>query len=169
MRVTLLMRKFHCLLSSNRQMIWWGNRAENRLMLRKHHSYNKKDYNQTVIDWQKQLTEMAIQLSSLSVLRRSLVVQPVVKSKFTKKEAVLTFVFLMNRFLIFLCIALYCAIFPILYFTGPELKWFSKTEISYAAIMYYLVFNTLMLMSVGYCIVGSVTYPYSTSYFSKSH
>ena len=73
------------------------------------------------------------------------------------------------RFLIFFGIALYCAIFPALYFIGPELKWFSKTEISYAAIMYYAVFNTLMLVGIGYCIVGCVTYPYSNDFFSNSH
>ena len=75
----------------------------------------------------------------------------------------------MFRFFIFLVIVLYCSIFPVLYFVGPELKWFNKTEISYAAIMYYLVFNTLLLMLAGYCIVGSVAYPYSNAYFSKDH
>lgn len=35
--------------------------------------------------------------------------------------------------------------------------------------MYYLVFNTLMLIGVGYCIVGIVTYPYSNDIFSKNH
>ena len=49
------------------------------------------------------------------------------------------------------------------------MKWFSKTEISYAAAMYYLVLNTLALIGVGYCIVGCVTYPYSNTFFNKSH
>ena len=74
--------------------------------------------------------------------------------------------FLIVRFLIFSGILIYCAIFPALYFVGPELKWFSKTEISYAAIMYYLVFNTLMLLSIGYCIVEILTYPFSNKIFS---
>ena len=66
-------------------------------------------------------------------------------------------------------ILLYCAIWPALYYVGPEFKWYSKADISYAAIMYYLVFNTLFLIGIGYCIVGSVTYPYSNSGFSNSH
>ena len=74
-----------------------------------------------------------------------------------------------QRFLIFAGILLYCAIFPTLYFVGPEFKWFSKADISYAAIMYYLVLNTLLLIGVGYCVVGCVTYPYSNGYFSKTH
>ena len=63
----------------------------------------------------------------------------------------------------------YCAIFPALYFIGPEYEWYNKAEISYAAIMYYLVFNTLFLITVGYCLVGCITYPYSNNYFNKSH
>jgi len=49
------------------------------------------------------------------------------------------------------------------------MKWFSKADISYAAIMYYLVFNTLILVGLGYCAVGCVTYPYSNSFFNKTH
>ena len=75
----------------------------------------------------------------------------------------------MYRFVIFSLILLYCAIFPALYFIGPEVKWFTKAEISYAAIMYYLVFNTLFLIGIGYCLVGCVTYPYSNDYFNKNH
>jgi hypothetical protein len=73
------------------------------------------------------------------------------------------------RFLIFASILAYCAIFPALYYVGPQMDWFEKGTISYAAIMYYLVFNTLMLIGLGYCIVGYVTYPYSNSYFNKNH
>ena len=73
------------------------------------------------------------------------------------------------RFLIFSGILLYCAIWPALYFVGPQFKWYNKADISYAAIMYYLVFNTLFLIGIGYCIVGSVTYPYSNGSFSNNH
>ena len=73
------------------------------------------------------------------------------------------------RFLVVIIILIYCAIFPLLYFFGPDLGWFSKTEISYAAIMYYIVFNTLVLILVGYCIVGTIAYPYSNGFFSTSH
>ena len=72
------------------------------------------------------------------------------------------------RFLIFGGILVYCAIFPALYFAGPELGWWKKTTISYAAIMYYLVFNTVLLISLGYLLVGDISYPYSNSYFNKS-
>ena len=63
----------------------------------------------------------------------------------------------------------YCAIFPLLYYFGPDLGWFTKTEITYAAIMYYIVFNTLVLLIIGYCIVGTVAYPYSNCFFNTSH
>ena len=66
-------------------------------------------------------------------------------------------------------ILIYCAIFPALYIFGPELVGINKTEISYFSIMYYLVFNTLMIIVVGYFIVGCVSYPYSFKYFSKTH
>lgn len=75
----------------------------------------------------------------------------------------------MFRFVIVSGILLYCAIFPVLYFVGPELEWFDTTEISYAAIMYYLVFNTLCIIGVGYCLVGCIAYPYSSSYCIKGH
>ena len=66
-------------------------------------------------------------------------------------------------------ILIYCAIFPVLYFIGPDyIPWLSKTDISYGAIMYYLVFNTLFLIGIGYCVVGCVAYPYSNNYFNKS-
>lgn len=74
-----------------------------------------------------------------------------------------------NRFLIVSIILIYCAIFPILYFVGPQLKWFKKAQISYAAVMYYLVLNTFFLIVVGYCLVGCVAYPYSSRQFSKNH
>ena len=76
---------------------------------------------------------------------------------------------LITRFLVFGVITVYCAIFPILYFIGPEIGWYSKTEISYAAIMYYLVFNTFLLIGVSYFVVGCVSYPYSNHFFSASH
>ena len=73
------------------------------------------------------------------------------------------------RLVISTVILLYCAIFPALYFLGPTyIPWLSKTEISYAAIMYYAVFNTLFLIGIGYCAVGCVAYPYSNSYFNNS-
>ena len=56
-----------------------------------------------------------------------------------------------------------------MYFLGPEFDWFSRADITYAAIMYYLVFNTLMIIGIGYFIVGCVSYPYSLNYFSKGH
>ena len=71
--------------------------------------------------------------------------------------------------MIFTGILLYCAIWPALYFVGPSYHWFTKAEITYGAIMYYLVFNTLFLIGIGYCLVGCVTYPFSNNYFSKSH
>ena len=49
------------------------------------------------------------------------------------------------------------------------MAWFDKTEISYAAIMYYLVFNTVLIIGVGYCIVGCLHYPYSFKIFNNSH
>ena len=49
------------------------------------------------------------------------------------------------------------------------MAWFDKTEISYAAIMYYLVFNTVLIIGVGYCIVGCFSYPYSFKIFNNSH
>lgn len=52
---------------------------------------------------------------------------------------------------------------------GPEYKWFTTAEISYASAMYYLVFNTLFIVGICYCLVGCVTYPYSNKQFSKSH
>ena len=73
------------------------------------------------------------------------------------------------RFLIFGGIIIYCCIFPILYFIGPEQNWFSKAEISYAAIMYILVLNTLVLIGIGYCVAGCLTYPYSNIFFNGSH
>ena len=75
----------------------------------------------------------------------------------------------MFRFVIFTTIALYCAIFPALYYLGPEyLSWWDKTDAAYWAIMYYLVFNTLFLIGIGYCVVGCVAYPYSNTYFNES-
>ena len=35
--------------------------------------------------------------------------------------------------------------------------------------MYYLLFNTLVLIFIGYCFVGCVTYPYSNSLFNKAN
>ena len=35
--------------------------------------------------------------------------------------------------------------------------------------MYVLVFNTLLFISLGYCAVGCVAYPYSNSIFNKTH
>jgi len=75
----------------------------------------------------------------------------------------------LNRFVIFGLIAIYCAVFPVLYYVGPELKWFTTAEITYAAAMYYLVFNTLFVIGICYCLVGCVAYPYSTKLFSKNH
>jgi len=49
------------------------------------------------------------------------------------------------------------------------MEWFSTADISYAAIMYYLVFNTLVIVAVGYCGVSSASYPYSCSFFVKAH
>ena len=66
-------------------------------------------------------------------------------------------------------ILLYCAIFPLLYFVGPELNLFTKAEITYASFMYILVFNTAMIIGVGYMIVGCVAYPYSNGFFNKTH
>ena len=74
-----------------------------------------------------------------------------------------------KKFLIFGSIFIYCAIFPILYFIGPESGLFSKTDISYAAIMYYLVFNTLIIIGICYFVVGCVSYPYSNTFFSSSN
>ena len=71
--------------------------------------------------------------------------------------------------MVFTVVVLYCAIFPALYFVGPELSWFTKGEISYAAVMYYVVFNTLLIVGLGYCIVGCVAYPFSASFFRNSH
>lgn len=34
--------------------------------------------------------------------------------------------------------------------------------------MYYLVINTLVIIGIGYCIVGCVSYPFSSSFFNKS-
>lgn len=76
---------------------------------------------------------------------------------------------IVDRFVIFSGIILYCAIFPALYFIGPEMAWFDKTTISYAAFMYYLVINTLVIIGLGYCITGCVSYPYSNSFFSNAH
>lgn len=64
---------------------------------------------------------------------------------------------------------LYCAIFPALYFIGPEFKWFDRTAITYSALMYILVLNTLMLIGIGYCLTGCISYPYSNKYFRDSH
>ena len=89
-----------------------------------------------------------------------------VKSKAKRKYWLTICAYFVIRFLIVSGILIYCAIFPALYFVGPQLKWFSKTEISYAAIMYYLVFNTLILIGLGYCIVGCVAYPYSNRFFN---
>ena len=70
--------------------------------------------------------------------------------------------------MIFGVILAYCAIFPILYFFGPEIvPWLHKTSLSYLAIMYYLVFNTLALLGIGYCLSGYLTYPYSNSTVNK--
>ena len=67
-------------------------------------------------------------------------------------------------------ILVYCAIFPVFYFyLSPDyFTWLNKTDLSYAAIMYYLVFNTIFLIGIGYCVVGCVAYPYSNAYFNKS-
>ena len=74
-----------------------------------------------------------------------------------------------KKIIVLSVILLYCCIFPALYFIGPSLSWFTKGDISYAAIMYYLVFNTLLLIGLGYCIVGRVSYPYSASIFRNDH
>ena len=74
-----------------------------------------------------------------------------------------------KKFVIFSAILAYCAIFPLLYYFGPEyIPWWTRTDISYWAIMYIFVFNTLFLIGIGYCVVGCVAYPYSNSYFNNS-
>ena len=72
------------------------------------------------------------------------------------------------RFLIASAILVYCAIFPLLYFVGPDLNLYTKSEITYASIMYIVVFNTLMIIGVGYAVVGCVSYPYSNDFFNKT-
>ena len=113
---------------------------------------------------------MASRLISLLARHRSLGVRHVAKSK-----SICAFFFLISfsfsfRFLIISAILAYCAIFPIIYFfIGPDyITWLSKTDLSYGAIMYYLVFNTIVLIGFGYCVVGCVAYPYSSNYFNKS-
>ena len=74
-----------------------------------------------------------------------------------------------SRFLIASAILAYCAIFPLLYFVGPDLNLYTKSEITYSSIMYIVVFNTLMIIGVGYAVVGCVSYPYSNDFFNKTH
>ena len=65
-------------------------------------------------------------------------------------------------------ILIYLSIFPLVWFFVPQTKLMKDFEYV-GVVIYWLAFNVLFVLGVGYIVVGCIAYPYSNTLFSKTY
>lgn len=81
-------------------------------------------------------------------------------------NAILTTIFLFNRFWLLIIVLIYCAVFPVLFCLNDRL-FPNFTMPIYGLVMYALVFNGLVIALGGKYLISTITYPYSNRWFSS--